>query len=215
MSSITYRIDIDNTIAKPQWYHRDLNLCIQYYVEHEIINAQDIAKLGYHTQLFMLPHVAITHIPMPGAVEALQQLAQEGFSIEYYTARNSVEPEKCKRMHENTYIWLEKHQFPNSNNVSFVWDISEKWINTRENPGEYTIIVDDRPHELLQAYRMLAKQEPQTSINIQKHMILVAFQHTSLEQLLTDSENLRIFPLSDWLHFPELAAKLQRECLYR
>jgi hypothetical protein len=212
MVSIAYRIDIDNTIATPQWYDNDLQICIRYYLDQKIITEHDRVSIEYHTQLFMLPQVALTHSPMQGAVTVLQQLAQEGFPVEYYTARNSVQPEKCKKMHENTHLWLEKYQFPNPDRVHFVWDISEKWTHTLDAPGQYIVIIDDRPEELLQAYRALAKNMPQAATHVREHMLLIAFQQYSLEQFSTVPEAPRIFSLPDWMHFAELLPQIQREC---
>lgn len=69
-------IDIDNTIAEPRWFHDDLETCKQSYITAGLITEQEAASLDHHQRLFLLPHVLITHVPFPGAVETLQHLVQ-------------------------------------------------------------------------------------------------------------------------------------------
>jgi hypothetical protein len=43
--SITYRIDIDGTIAEPKFYHENLHTCCDWYVNQEV-TTQDPQATG-------------------------------------------------------------------------------------------------------------------------------------------------------------------------
>jgi len=54
-----------------------------------------------------LSKTLITHVPLPGAVEALRQLAQDDYSVSYATIRNSIQAEQCQQIHEHTRAWTD------------------------------------------------------------------------------------------------------------
>jgi hypothetical protein len=73
-SSFALCVDIDHTIAEPCWYDDDLHVCKQQYINAGLVTAEEVAAIECHQRLFLLPHVLITHLPLPGAVETLTQL---------------------------------------------------------------------------------------------------------------------------------------------
>ena len=123
-----YRVDIDNTITAARFYDCDVQVCIQHYIQAGIVTPEETAHVQYHPHLYILPQVAITHVPLPGAVENLQYLVQAGASLQYFTLRQSFDEERCKRIHENTHLWLERHAFPNPGEVRFFWNLTEKLL---------------------------------------------------------------------------------------
>src|SRR5579883_1838019 len=90
------------------WYDEDLPICKQQYLNAGIVTAEEVAAIERHQRLFLLPHVLITHVPLPGAVETLTRLAQADHCVTYLTIRNSIQAEQCQQIHERTRVWLER-----------------------------------------------------------------------------------------------------------
>lgn len=127
MSTQTFRIDIDGTIARPKFFHDDFQECMALYIQAGIVRPEEIGSLTYHQQVFLLPHVLITHRPIEGAVAALQHLARKGRTLQYFTVRQNFDKDICQQVHEQTKVWLRKEGFPNSQ-TSFFWDPAKKLI---------------------------------------------------------------------------------------
>lgn len=170
-------VDIDNTIAEPRWFHDDFDLCKQAYITAGLITEQEAATLDHHQRLFLLPQVLITHVPFPGAIEALQHFVQRDYGVSYLTVRNSIQPEQCQQVHANTRVWLEQQGFPNPRQVQFFWDFPEKLLATLDAPAPRVLFVNDRPRHLLEDYRCLVERDPAQAAQIRERVILVAFGH--------------------------------------
>ena len=99
----------------------------------------------YHPQLYTLPQVAITHQPLPEAVESLRFLDQMGASLQYFTLRQSFDEERRKCIHENTHLWLNLHAFPHLRAVRFLGNLTDKLLAALEAPEPYIVLIDDRP----------------------------------------------------------------------
>ncbi len=74
--SYAYRFDIDNTIAQPLFFNRDVQACIQYYIQAGIVTPEETTHVQYHPRLYILPQVALTHLPLPGAVSFIVRLGR-------------------------------------------------------------------------------------------------------------------------------------------
>ncbi|HEU5377873.1 MAG TPA: hypothetical protein VFV38_20810 [Ktedonobacteraceae bacterium] len=211
--SFAFYVDIDNTIAAPRWYDEDLQTCKQHYVDAGLVTVQEAAAIEYHQRLFLLPHVLITHLPLPGSVETLQRLAQTDHCVTYLTVRNSIQPEQCRQVHEQTRAWLEQEGFPNPRQVQFFWDFPEKLIATLEAPTPRILFIDDRPRHLLEGYRRLVERDPEGAAQVRKRVILVAFGNQALDGFPQRPFAPRVVPLAEWAHFGKLLSQLEGECL--
>ncbi len=210
---IGFRFDIDGTIAQPKWDHPDFRMCTQAYIDAGIVTPEEVASLRrpVHQHLFLLPHVLLTHAPIPGAIKSLQQLAQEQTSFQYVTVRQALDPDVCQLVHANTHSWLEQHHFPAPGDVRFFWDAVEKLRVALEAPEPWVMLIDDRPAGLLEAYQQEAKQNLQQAKEIKERVILVAYGYSTLEQVPTIPDAPRVFPLADWFHLSELLSWIREE----
>jgi hypothetical protein len=199
MGTKTYRIDIDGTIAVPRFFHEDLRVCADWYVREGIVKPEEIASLRFHQQLFLLPHVLITHRAVNGAVEVLQELNAQGKTLEYFTVRQNFDKEVCQKVHRNTSIWLEQQHFPCPMDVRFFWDAGNKLLASLEAQEEEVYLIDDRPAGLLKAYEKIVQSDPHKAQQIKQHVILVAFGYTDLQGL--PGSDLRVIPLAHWSAF--------------
>src|SRR5579859_3888404 len=204
-------VDIDNTIAEPRWFHEDFDLCKQAYITAGLITEQEAASLDHHQRLFLLPQVLITHVPFPGAIETLRHLAQRDYGVSYLTVRNSIQPEQCQQVHENTRVWLEQQGFPNPRQVQFFWDFPEKLLATLDAPAPRVLFVDDRPRHLLEGYRRLVERDPVQAAQIRERVILVAFGQQILEGLPQVPDAPRVVLLPTWAHCEQLLSHLEGE----
>lgn len=199
-----YAIDIDNTITVPRFCYPDFTRTVQRYIDDGIVLQDDVEGIQhYHPQFYLLPKVAITHLPMNGAVEALQGIASEGASIQYFTVRNHINPDVCKAIHENTHIWLENYGFPNPMGVRFFWDMAEKLLQASEPAETQSILVDDRPSGLFKAYQHIAENDPQKAQQIRERVTLIAFGYADIRQFSIPN-GLRVLPLAEWSQLREL-----------
>lgn len=210
--SFALYVDIDNTIAEPRWYDDDLHICKQHYIKAGLVTAQEVAAIEYHQRLFLLPHVLITHVPLPGAVEALRQLTQDDYAVSYATIRNSVQAEQCQRIHEQTRAWLAQHGFPHPRQVQFFWDFPEKLLAALDAPAPRVLFVDDRPHSLLEGYRRLGERDPERAAQVRERVILAAFHAQTVEGLPQIPDAPRVVPLSTWAQCGQLLSQLEGEC---
>lgn len=206
-----YRVDIDNTITAAQFYDPNVQACIQHSIQAGIVTREETAHVQYHPQLYTLPQVAMTHQPLPEAVESLRFLAQVGASLQYFTLRQSFDEERCKCIHENTHLWLDLHAFPHPRAVRFFWNLTDKLLAALEAQEPYIALIDDRPSQLLQVYQKLAEHDPQSAQQIRERAILVGFWCAHFEQVPLIAPAPRMIPLADWSHFKELLARLVSE----
>lgn len=212
MGEFAYRIDIDNTIASPRFFHPDLQICKQQYVNSGIVREQDVSEIQSHRQLFLLPQVALTHVPRSNAVASLRQLFQRGHSVAYCTTRNSVHLEKRRQIHESTYCWLKTYHFPNPMRVHFVWEFADKLTSGLDIAETPFVVIDDLPGELLKAYKALRECDPRKAAQVRERVVLVAFRCQNLDHLPRVAEAPRVLPLNDWNHFSELLPQLCEGC---
>lgn len=212
-TNLAYRIDIDNTITQPLYYEPDIRACIHAYLQAGIVTPEEMALIQYHPQLYSLPHVAITHHPLPDVVNTLQALAEQGASIQYVTLRNSFDSQVCVRIHENTHAWLKKHQFPSPMEVRFFWNLAEKLEYALDASEQQVLLIDDRPGQLLQTYHKLAERTPKLAREIKERVILVAFWLTEadLVSLPAIPDAPKVLPLAAWSQFGELLSQLGQE----
>ena len=198
----TYRIDIDGTIALPRFYHEDLQECANWYVREGIVKSEEIASLQFHQQLFLLPHVLITHQAIEGAVQALQELNTQGKTLQYFTVRQNFNPVICEQVHRNTSIWLEQQHFPCPMDVHFFWNQAEKLLASLEAQEEKVLLIDDRPNNLIKAYTEIAQNDLDKAQQIRQRVTVVAFGCADTDSL--DRSGLRVVPLMDWSTFYQL-----------
>jgi hypothetical protein len=206
VKDVAYRFDIDGTIAfpHPDLYDPDFQRCAQNYVAAGLVTQEDIATIPRHTTLFLLPSVAATHIPAPGVVEILHQLAALGVSFRYHTARNSVNSEQCTAIHAMTHEWLRVHGFPAYEKVSFVSDITHKLLYALDAREQSLLLVDDRIADLLKAYRRIAAENPARAQEIRERVVLVSFRKPALQE----KDAPRTVFLKDWSGFFALVSSL-------
>jgi hypothetical protein len=197
-----YRIDIDGTIAVPCFYHEELQKCIDWYINQGIVMSEEVASLQFHQQLFLLPHVLVTHQAVEGAVETLQALHAEGGMLAYFTVRQNFDPALCELVHGNTRRWLEQQHFPCPINVYFFWGAGEKLFASLQAQEREVFLIDDRPEGLLKAYTEIVHNDPETAQQIRERVTVVAFGRADAAGL--DSSGLRVVPLSNWLSFRQL-----------
>jgi hypothetical protein len=88
----TYRIDIDGTIATPRFFYEDFEQCQHWYVQAGIVKQEELTSLRFHQQLFLLPHVLLTHQAIKSAVQVLQMLTRQGMTLAYCTLRQHSDP---------------------------------------------------------------------------------------------------------------------------
>jgi hypothetical protein len=211
-TSFALCVDIDNTIAEPRWFHDDFEICKQSYITAGLVTEQEAVSLDHHQRLFLLPHVLMTHVPLPGAVEMLQHLAHTDHCVTYLTVRNSIQPEQCKQVHEQTRVWLEEQGFPNPRQVQFFWDFPEKLLATLDAPAPRVLFLDDRPRHLLEGYRRLVERDPARAAQVRERVILVAFGYQTLDELPQIPDAPRVVPLPNWAYCGELLSQLEGEC---
>lgn len=89
MMGQTYRIDTDHTVADPKLYDPGCEIGAQTSISAGIVSPADVAglRMQRYLHLLLLPYVLVTPIPLPSAVDCLQNLAQTDASIEYFTMR--------------------------------------------------------------------------------------------------------------------------------
>lgn len=192
MKTRTLRVDIDGTVATPRFFHENLKTCANLYVEAGIVHADEVSALQFHQQLFLLPHVLLTHHVIEGAIEALHSL-----DVEYFTVRQNFDPTLCEQVHKNTHLWLEQQHLPCPMNVRFFWDAGEKLTASLEAQEEEVLLIDDRPSGLVKAYEKLVQSNPQQAQQIKQRLTIVAFG-TDTHHFDSD---LRVIPLPNWLLF--------------
>jgi hypothetical protein len=198
MGKKTYRIDIDGTIATPRFFHKDLKTCADWYVREGIAKQEEVASLQFHQQLFLLPHVLLTHRPIEGAVATLQAVAQVN-TLQYFTVRQSFDPVICQQVHRNTSIWLEQQQFPYPTDVRFFWDAGHKLLASLEAQEEEVMFIDDRPAGLVKAYEKIAQSDPHKAQQIKQRVTIVAFGCVDGQGV--PGSDLRVIPLARWSAF--------------
>jgi hypothetical protein len=206
VKDVAYRFDIDGTIAfpRPDLYDPDFQRCTQNYVDAGLVIQEDIATLSRHTKFFLLPAVAATHIPAPGVVEILQQLATSGVSFHYHTARKSVDPQHGTAIHTMTHEWLRTHGFPAYEKVSFVTNITHKLLHALDSREQLLLLVDDRIADLLKAYRRIVAENPARAQEIRERVVLVSFRKPALQE----KDAPRTVFLQDWSGFFALVSSL-------
>lgn len=202
-----FAIDIDNTITVPQYFDTDFHVTVEHYIQAGMITRRDVQALKYHPQLYVLPQVAVSHGPMEGAVETLQDIVAQGSSLQYFTARNHLNREICAQIHTNTHIWLETHRFPNSTEVKFFWNVSEKLLQALETSEDQSILIDDRSEGLLKAYCTIKANSPEKAQQIRDRVTLIAFGCATMEHLSLPT-GLRVIPLKSWFQFGEIQNSL-------
>jgi hypothetical protein len=203
-TTTTYRIDIDGTIAEPRFFDEHFQTCIDWYRSAGIVKQEEVASLTFHQQLFLLPHVLVTHKPVAGSVEMLSCLVEQGHTLQYFTVRQAIDPPVCRMVHEDTRAWLEAMHFPCASAVSFFWDAGEKLLRSLDAPEERIMLIDDRPSGLARAYEVILEKDPEKARQIRERIVLVAFGITD-SRMLPALAGLRIVPLLSW-------ADLKRVC---
>ena len=78
---------------------------------------------------------------------------------------------------------LEQEGFPYPRQVQFFWDFPEKLLAALDAPAHRVVFIDDRPRDLLEGYRRLLQRDPEQAVQVQKRVILVAFQRHDLDGL--------------------------------
>lgn len=206
MSTHTFRIDIDGTIARPKFFHDDFQECMAQYIQAGIVQPEEIASFTYHQQVFLLPHVLITHQAIEGAVTVLQRLSREGFDLQYFTVRQNFDKAICQQVHEQTKVWLKEQGFPRPRDTHFFWDPAKKLIQALEATEEQIILIDDRPGGIVKAFETIVAKDGKTAEQIRARVILVAFGQCTIPK---DTKGLRVIPLLQWSHFENLCTQLE------
>jgi hypothetical protein len=208
----TYRVDIDGTIAEPRFFDDDLRTCCDWYVNEGIVTPEEVTSFQRHQQLFLLPHVLVTHIPLAGSVEALQELYLEEKTLQYFTVRQALDPEVCARVHGNTHAWLRDLHFPCPDQVRFFWDAGHKLTESLKAREDQIILIDDRPDGLIDAYQNIAEKDPGVAQQICQRVRLLAFGSTNSHADFASP--LQVIALKSWSSFYTVRAELEREPIY-
>jgi hypothetical protein len=127
------------------------------------------------------PQLLIAMLPLPGAVQAVTQLAQRA-SVTYYTARHStVRPEKNLPMEQATKEWLALKQFPCSEEVVFCAGVPDKLTRLAVvAQSQPVVLIDDQYEKLLTAFAGLEDQYSKEALL--ENFRLVAFGATKLPE---------------------------------
>lgn len=141
------------------------------------------------------PEVLVAVLPIPGAVEGVQRLANLG-EITYWTARYTPDSEELSRgMADATYQWLREQGFPCSDSVTFCASPQDKltriaeWSEAEERR---VILIDDRYPKLLEVTGTLDTRLQEI---LRRSVTLVAFGATSV----TDATcGMTVVPLMSW-----------------
>ncbi len=216
--NVGFRCDVDGTIADPLFCAgEDFWETARQYIAAGVVTEGEVHSLntGNRQRLWLLPQVLLTHVALPGAVEGLQHLAQFGTSLEYFTVRQAINAESCKRVHENTRVWLETLHFPAPRETRFFWNPEDKLLVSLEALEPYIALIDDRPAGLIEAHQRIAAQDVQRAEEIRQRVVLVAFGYADTQQLLSFPDTPQIVPLADWSRLRELLSSLEEKFIER
>lgn len=116
------------------------------------------------------PDVQRNRIPLPGAVEALQGLANDGISIIYTTCRQP-ESERLTR------DWLAHHGFPCPDQAYCCQHYHYKYLKAHElaEPEEPVLVIDDQVENMINGFRALAHSHADIARQLYRRLAVVAF----------------------------------------
>ena len=124
------------------------------------------------------PEAILADIVATGSQEAISKLAQLGM-IAYCTARYSESEEWHQPIVESTHRWLEKHQFPNANDVIFCNRIEGKLhylLAQARETDEHLVLIDDSYPRILELVGQMSSADREL---LCRKLTLVAFASTS------------------------------------
>ena len=151
------------------------------------------------------PEIVSQFAIIPGAVEALRQLAARD-AICYYTVRK---PE----VEETTRQWLEQHEFPHPHQVVLCRSVLGKLrqlYEREQSSSERFILIDDRVAQMIDEYNKLASGDYQQMLPqwreiaafLQTRVTLVAFGVPSI----SIHPSLQLATLASWDHIDHIVA---------
>lgn len=116
------------------------------------------------------PDVQRNRIPMPGAVEALQGLANDGITIIYTTCRQP-ESERLTR------DWLARHSFPHPDQAYCCQHYHYKYLKAHEfaEPEEPVVVIDDQVEHMIHGFQALAHSHADSARQLYRRLAVAAF----------------------------------------
>lgn len=187
-----FAIDIDGTVAADQvGYAQRLNSALKLEIPEDIINTctsyHDFAELP-SVQLYRRdprqnaryreiyeslehdPDIERQLVPMPGSVEALNEIASDGGRIIYVTCRK---PEAEALTRE----WLTQHKFPFAKTATICEHYHAKFLvaHNYSQDHEQVILIDDKGETMLKAFIHLARYQSNVAISLIGRLFLVNF----------------------------------------
>lgn len=145
------------------------------------------------------PLVQQMRVPINGAVEAVQHIAQF-YSFRYVTCRKlSTLPV--------TQEWLDRYGFPTPENVScYEQGIHQKYLEAYHFAAadEPLIFIDDLARVFMMSFAALIKHHYQEAKAIRRRCTLLAFDHAEAPQWPFNKPMYPVWPLLDWGQFRNL-----------
>jgi hypothetical protein len=191
-----FLIDIDGTIAVRNFSHfiERCNLLLDLGINLEqrprnyqafLCSAeveeyrQQVGQEKAHRDLAWMdldPVILTNMYPYPGAVQGVNQLAQNQIEIAYYTARSCwFDQVKNQAIMDATLTWLREKGFPNADKTVFCRNVADKLqriANVIAQDRQPIVLVDDQYHRLQDAFR---KADAETQLLLRSYLTLVAF----------------------------------------
>ena len=153
------------------WQFTELAQVVAYRRDHEE-HYQEALKASDHA-----PCVIAAMVPLPGAVQAVNLLAQEA-SVVYVTCRREEEADL-------TRSWLKQHSFPASDAVYPCEHYHWKYIHAfHAAPGDEPIIlIDDMMERVIKSFGIMAREHAQIAYQLLKRIEVVGLGYTTAPTL--------------------------------
>jgi hypothetical protein len=120
-----------------------------------------------------------SRLPIPGALEAIHALTQQGHVI-YVTCRRDTTG-------EITQGWLARYDFPHPGDVYHCSQYYEKYrmVYAHASPREHITLIDNQARDLILSYKGLVLDHREIAQSLLRRLILVAFGEPTLPPLPT------------------------------
>lgn len=155
------------------------------------------------------PEAILADIVATGAQEAINKLMQIG-TITYCTARYSDSEEWHQPIVESTHQWLEKHQFPNANDVIFCNRIEGKLhylLAQARETDEHLVLIDDSYPRILELVGQMSSADREL---LCRRLILVAMYTREKPQ---ETHGMHVLTLRRWQEIDYLVHALKEDVL--
>lgn len=107
--------------------------------------------------------------PIPGSVDALQVLANQGRVI-YVTCR-------VPALYETTITWLASHGYPCPESVRLCTNYKDKYLHAHEAaaPDEPILLIDDQAEQIVRAFQHVARSHPDIAMSLIPRLTMAAY----------------------------------------